>query len=157
MTLMACVKCGVSSGTETRVFQLPYGEPWTLVFGLLSYRLMRKVHEVDAYFCERCWQRYRLSRLPGPMVVVITILFIAIGLYFSAAYKNDDPIGYLMFTALLLAVLAFIVQRHLRPRVILATEELVKIKVPNEGILTVDVSNSSGLLGLGLGDKRKDR
>ena len=128
-----------------------------LFFGLLAYRMTRKVHEVGAYFCEPCWRRYRLSRLIWPIVLVITGLLIAIGLYCSAVYKTDDPIGYLMIAALLLAVVGFFVQRFLRPRVILATKELLKIKVPRHGVLTISQSNASGLLSLGLGDKRKDR
>ena len=157
MTSTLCVRCGDTSGTESQIFQVPYGEPLTLFFGLLAYRMMRNVHEVSAYFCEPCWRRYRLSRLIWPIVLVIISLLIAIGLYFSAVYNTDDPLSYLMIPALLLLVAGFFVQRYLRPRVILATEELLKIKVPRHGVLTINQSNSLGLLSLGLGDRGKDR
>ena len=157
MTSTICVRCGDESGTEIQIFQVPYGQPLTLFFGLLAYRMTRKVHEVDACFCEPCWRRYRVSRLIWPNVLVIITLLIAIGLYCSAVYKTDEPIGYLMIAAVSLPVVGFLVQRYLRPRVIVATEELVKIRVPRHGVLTINQSNASGLLSLGLGDKSKDR
>jgi hypothetical protein len=60
-----------------------------------------------------------------------------------------------MIAALVLAVVAYFVQRHLRPHVILATEELVKIEVPDQGILTIDQSGPPVSLAWDWGTTRK--
>ena len=68
MTTTACVKCGDPSATETRIFRVPYGEPWMLAFGLLSYSLMRKVHEVDAFSANGAGNGIASRVLLGPLL-----------------------------------------------------------------------------------------
>lgn len=157
MDLEPCVKCGSRAGTHEHIFQVPYGNPVMLLFGLMAYRLTRNMHEAPAYFCDRCWQRCRLSRWVGPGIAMLFSLAIGIGLFFSAVYKTDDPIGYLFIGALVIAIAALVTQRFLRPRVILTTSDVVKIDVPGHGIHTITMSNATGLVGLGLLDKGRDR
>ena len=156
MDSKSCVKCGSPAGNQEHIFQVPYGDPLMLLFGLLSYRLTRNVHEVPAYFCDRCWQRYSLSHWVGPGIVVVFVLAIGIGLYFSAVYKTDDPISYLFIGAIVIAIAALVTRRFIRPHVIHVTNDVVKIDVPGQGIHTITMSNATGLVGLGLLGKGRD-
>lgn len=153
----SCVKCGGRGRTQEHIFQVGYGDEMMLLLGLLSYRLTRNVHEVPAYFCDPCWQRYLLSRWVGPGIAILFALAIGIGLFFSAVYKTDDPITYLFIGAVVIAIAAVVMQRFLRPHVIHATDDVVKIDVPGQGIRTITMSNATGLIGLGLLDKGRDR
>jgi hypothetical protein len=157
MTPNTCVKCGSNTGTQEYLFQVPYGDPVMLLLGLLSYQLTKNVHEVNAYFCDQCWRKYRISRWIGPGIAIAFFLAIAVGLFCSAVYKTDDPISYLFVSAVVFAVSALVVKRFLRPHVILATKDAVKIDVPGAGIHTINMSNATGLVGLGLLDKNRDR
>lgn len=153
----ACVKCGGRVGTQEHIFQVGYGDEMMLLLGLLSYRLTRNVHEVPAYFCDPCWHRYRLSLWVGPGIAILFALAIGIGLFFSAVHNTDDPLTCLFIGAVVISIAAVVMQRFLRPHVIQATDDVVRINVPRLGIHTITMSNSAGLLGLGLLDEGRDR
>jgi len=128
-----------------------------LLLGVLSYQLTKKVHEVNAYFCDRCWRRYTLSRWIGPGIASAFLIAIFVGLFCSAVLKTDDPMSYLFVSAIALAIAGLVVRGFLRPHVIDATSDAVKIEVPGSGIQTIHMANATGLVGLGLNDKTRDR
>ena len=155
----ACIKCGTTADTEPYYYEFTYSPLWVWLFvflcgplpTLLLYRMMRQGHDVEAYFCHRCWARSRAAGYIWPGLAVLTLLFIVVGLYFSAVYKTDDPITFLMATSIVLAIPAYIVRRMLLPKVVVANADQVKVDVPSQGVVTLYDATQGRHGGLGLG------
>jgi len=109
---------------------------------------MRQGHDVEAFFCGRCWARAKYAGYVWPGLVILTILFIVVGFYFSAVYKADGVISYLMIASVVLVLPAFLIRRALLPAVVVANADLVKVNIPDHGIVTLYDSSQGKHAGL---------
>lgn len=99
--LEACITCGTQHDVEPYYYEITYSPLWVWLFvflcgplpTLLLYRMMRQGHDVEAFFCGRCWARAKYAGYVWPGLVILTILFIVVGFYFSAVYKADGVIS----------------------------------------------------------------
>ena len=156
--LHACITCGTTADIEPYFYEFTYSPMWVFLFvflcgplpTLLLYRMMRQQHVLEAYFCNRCWSRSRTAGYLWPGLVVLTVLFIIVGLYVSAVYKTDDPITYLMIASVVLAIPAFVIRRLLLPKVVVSNEDQVRVHVPHFGVVTLYDSTQGKQAGLGL-------
>lgn len=141
-----------------RTFTSSSAPPWifaTVVLGgplvaLIAYRALRTDHDIEARFCEHCWRRYSQSAYIWPAVAVISTLCMVAAVVVDTKFRSDAIPMLLVGTSAALVVIGFAVYRLLRPHVVLATNEFIKVLVPERGVVTFHLPNAMGLVGLGL-------